>query len=108
MLQLTYPAETWLSAPVTFQLADHSGNAEAMLAPVLLLFWVQHYLRRIVKWTVVFLSNLSSLLETNSQAPEVAQVINIVADSEILFSLPADAFKSHYCPHFGSDKSYNL
>lgn len=38
MLQLTYPAETWLSAPVTFQLADHSGNAEPMLAPVLLLF----------------------------------------------------------------------
>lgn len=38
MLQLTFPAETWLSAPVTSQLADHSGNAEPMLAPVPLLF----------------------------------------------------------------------
>lgn len=33
MLQLTYPAETWLSAPVTFQLADHSGNAEPNAGP---------------------------------------------------------------------------
>lgn len=73
MLQLTYPAETWLSAPVTFQLTDHSGNAEPILAPALLLFLLgptqfetHSEMNRCVSQQFV------QFVETNSQASEVA------------------------------------